>query len=242
MLLRLMDHWEREMAKEKKTVSEDRSAVASPAVQTMIARVEERVNANNLSRTDASRRAGLGLGYVTDLLSGKLKTPSRHAMAKLGQVLDTDVGYFFGEQDTPRRKGSSALTRAIEIDSPYVAMPLYQVGLPDADGFFALDEAKKGVMVSSIGGANGLYCVVIPDDTMEPRYLSGEVVIVNPNRQASKGGFAVVRHADGRVAIREIVAIAPDKITVRSLMPDQVVDLQRADIKSLDRIIGSCEQ
>jgi transcriptional regulator with XRE-family HTH domain len=229
------------MTKEKKTVSEDKVAMAIPSAQMMIARVEERVNANNLSRTDASRRAGLGLGYVTDLLSGKLKTPSRHSMAKLGQVLDTDVGYFFGEQDTPRRTGSNALTRAIEMDSPYKPLSLYQVGLPDADGFFALDEAKKSVMVSPIGGDYRLYCVVIPDDTMEPRYLSGEVVIVNPSRQAAKGGVAVVRHADGRVAIREIVAIAPDKITVRSLMPDQVVDLQRADVKSLDRVIGSCE-
>jgi transcriptional regulator with XRE-family HTH domain len=213
-----------------KAVSEDKlytNVIAS--------RVEERVNAHNLSRNEASRRAGLGLSYVADILSGKLKNPSRHALAKLGQVLDTDVAYFVGEQDTPRRKGGSAQKGAASGEQ---SIPLYRVGLPDADGFFSLDESRR-TSITSPFEADGLYFIAVPDDTMAPRYLSGESVIVDPNRQASKGGFAVVRHADGRVAIRQIVAVAPDKITVRSLSPDEVVELKRDTVASLDCIAGS---
>jgi transcriptional regulator with XRE-family HTH domain len=202
------------------------------------ARVEERLNAHNLSRNEASRRAGLGLGYVTDLLLGKTKSPSRQSMAKLGQVLDTDVAYFFGEQDVPRRAHATSLPSAPVAGKP---LPLYHTGLTDPDGFFALDDGRKAAMSSPLNG-DDLYCVVVPDDTMAPRYLTGEVVVVNPRRQVSKGGFAVVRHTDGRVAVREVVSIAPDKIVVRSLDPNQTVDMTRDQVKSLDRIIGSCEQ
>src|SRR5262249_44334362 len=115
----------------------------------------------------------------------------------------------------------------------------YRVGLPDHDGFFKLDESMKTTMPNLLGN-EGIYCVTVPDDTMSPRYHSGEVVFVNPHRPVARG-YALVRQTDGRVAIREIVLISPDKITIRSFDKDASVEIPRDKVASLERIVASAE-
>lgn len=226
-----------------KSRADDKRGKAHPALETIKARVEERVTAAGLSRNEASRRAGLGLSYVNDLLSGKSLNPTRESLAKLGAVLNTNVEYFFGEQDVPRITASSdAIART---ESPGTAgtvqIPLFHIGLTDPDGFFALNANRRSSWASQIVTDPDAYCVTVPDDTMAPRYRIGEIVIVSPSKPVLHGGFAIVRQADDRVAIREVVTISPDKISVRCLNSEKTIEIPRSKVKSLDRIVGACE-
>jgi phage repressor protein C with HTH and peptisase S24 domain len=222
----------------KKAISAKRT---HPAIDTIKARVEERVKAANVSRNEASRRAGLGLSYVNDLMSDRSRDPSRESLAKLGAVLDTDAAYFFGEQETPRitRKTESEGRPAEVVHG--TSYPLYQIGLTDPDGFFALNDSAKSMMPSPLNNARDVYCVSVPDDTMAPRYRTGEAVMVNPKMPVKHGGFALIRQSDDRVAIREVVSISVDKITVRCIGDQSIVEMPRGSVKSLERIIGSWE-
>ncbi|HEY0329630.1 MAG TPA: S24 family peptidase [Rhodopseudomonas sp.] len=224
----------------KRAIPANKAKRTHPALETIKARVQERINAANISRNEASRRAGLGLSYVNDLLADRSKDPSRESLAKLGTILDTDAAYFFGEQDTPRLIGPSEAGRS-NHSAPIVGFPLYQIGLTDADGFFALNESAKSMMLSPLANVPEVYCVSVPDDTMAPRYRTGEAVIVNPKLPVKGGGFALVRQSDDRVAIREVVSISLDKISVRSLGDQTITEMPRASVKSLERIVGSCE-
>ncbi|WP_245309305.1 XRE family transcriptional regulator [Bradyrhizobium retamae] len=213
-----------------------------PKLEIIKTRVEERVTAANLSRNEASRRAGLGLSYVNDLLGDKSLNPTRESLAKLGAVLNTDVGYFFGEQETPRVAGSGdSGGRADNNMAVPETVTLYQIGLTDPDGFFSLSESNKTQRSPFIVSGPDAYFVSVPDDTMSPRYRAGEAVIVNPRVPVRHGGFAIVCASDNRVAIREVVSISTDKISVRSLSDQVVVEMPRASVKSLHRIMGSCE-
>ncbi len=215
-----------------------------PALETIKERIEERRLAANLSRNEASRRAGLGLSYINDLMSDKSKNPGQDGLVKLAELLDTDVEYFLGMQDTPRKEGVIARAPiAIKPEPERVAassIALYQIGLTDPDGFVALPESRRSPWPLSIDSASA-YCVTVPDDTMAPRFRVGELVVVNPDRPVVHGGFAIVRLTDGRVAIREVVNIAPDVITVRSLSDQATREIPRSEVDKLHRIIGSCE-
>ncbi|WP_445215943.1 XRE family transcriptional regulator [Bradyrhizobium sp. Pa8] len=222
---------------------DDKRPKAHPALDTIKTRVEERVAAAGVSRNEASRRAGLGLSYVNDLLSGKSLNPTRESLAKLGQVLDTDADYFFGTQNTPKTS-SLPPSNLLSVEAPVMAsgaIPLFHIGLPDPDGFFPLASERRASWTSPLVASREVYAITVPDDCMAPRYRMGEIAIVSTNKPVVHGGFAVVRQKDDRVAIRQIVSISTDKIVVRCLNGETDIDLPRSQVKALERIIGSCE-
>ncbi|MBB4398688.1 S24 family peptidase [Bradyrhizobium sp. ERR14] len=218
-------------------------AQAHPALDTIKSRVEERVAAAGLSKNEASRRAGLGLSYVNDLLAGKSLNPTRESLAKLGQVLDTDADYFFGTQGTPRIS-SHPVSNLLPIEMPQSTagtIPLFHIGLPDPDGFFPLVAERRASWTSPLLVSRDVYAITVPDDCMAPRYRMGEVALVSPSKPVVHGGFAVVRQTDDRVAIRQIITISADKIVVRCLDTNADIDLPRKNVKALERVIASCE-
>ncbi|MCP1742302.1 transcriptional regulator with XRE-family HTH domain [Bradyrhizobium japonicum] len=229
-----------------KSRADEKRTKAHPALETIKARIAERLEAAGLSGREASVRAKLGLTYANDILSGRSLNPTRETLAKLGTVLDTDADYFFGTQSTPRNLPPSKLlpmreTVAAEAPLPAAAIPLFQIGLTDPDGFFALRADRRTAWTSSIISNGDAYAITVPDDCMAPRYRIGEVVVVSPNKPVVHGGFALVRQKDDRVAIRQIVTISTDKITVRCLNGEADIDIPRSQVKALERIIGSCE-
>ncbi|WP_315786996.1 MULTISPECIES: XRE family transcriptional regulator [unclassified Bradyrhizobium] len=223
-----------------KAVKPERKHRVHPQLDIIKERVTERVARMKTARNELSRRAGLGLSYVNDLLSGKSLNPTKEGLIKLAPILDCDYAYLVGEQDTPRTAATAIAAQNVEpVALVMKQISLYQTGLTDPDGFFALQNSRRAPFVMPL--TNDVYCIAVPDDTMAPRFRAGEVVIVNPDKQVVHGGFAVVRQTDNRVAIREVVTISIDKITVRMLSDGTIVELPRAQVKSLDRIIGSCE-
>jgi len=232
--------------KTMKSRAGEKRTKAHPALETIKARISERLVATGLSGREASVRAKLGLTYANDILSGRSLNPTRETLVKLGAVLDTDADYFFGIQDSPRDLPPSNLlpmregATAAEAPSPST-VPLFQIGLTDPDGFFALSADRRTAWTPPLGAVRDAYAISVPDDCMAPRYRIGEVVLVSPSKPVVHGGFALVRQTDDRVAIRQIVTISTDKITVRSLNGEIDTELPRSQVKALERIIGSCE-
>ncbi|WP_311276126.1 LexA family transcriptional regulator [Methylobacterium sp. WCS2018Hpa-22] len=206
-------------------------------------RIRERLAKLEMSANDASRRAGLGLSYVNDLLSGKSKNPVPARLQQLADVLDCDLDYLMGNVDSPRqglRLIDTGRSETMQIGMGL--MPVYNVAELDAEGFFKPEEtAMIDVPVSSKHLATGIYGIVVPDDSMSPRYLSGEYVIAQPSRPASSGGFAVLRMKDGRVAIRRLDSIRFDKVVASTLDGSDSREILRGDIEAIHRISGSAE-
>ncbi|WP_240537850.1 XRE family transcriptional regulator [Bradyrhizobium japonicum] len=230
-----------------KSRADEKRAKAHPALETIKARITERLVAAGLSGREASVRAKLGLTYANDILSGRSLNPTRETLAKLGTVLDTDADYFFGTQANPRNLPPSNLipmretAAPAEAPSPAGTIPLFQIGLTDPDGFFPLSANRRTAWTSSLVSNRDAFAITVPDDCMAPRYRIGEVVVVSPSKPVVHGGFALVRQTDDRIAIRQIVTISTDKITVRCLNGEADIEIPRSQVKALERIIGSCE-
>lgn len=209
-------------------------------------RISERLARTGLSANDASRRAGLGLSYANDLLTGKSKKPVRHRLAQLAEILDCDVEYLLGETDWPRphlkpiKEERETLTASV-IDFP---IPIYNVGFPDADGFFKIDEtAKSGTVLteSRLLGPGVTYGIIVPDDSNAPRYYAGEQIFAHPNRSVSRGGFAVIRMKDGRATICRVDSILSDKVVVSRIAGEGLRDIPRDEIEGVHRVVGTVE-
>lgn len=209
-----------------KAVAQKALEGVEPNWELISARLNERVKASPLSETQISRMSDVGKGYINDIIKGKSKRPKRDALARIGRVIDTDVEYFYGEQDVPR------MGKGLRI-------PLYKIGISDQDGFANFSEDIKSMSILPV--PDGSYIVSVPDDAMAPRYKSGEGVIVDPRAPVKSGGFVLILTNEDRVAIRELVSIDTDKICVRSISDPTNVELTRDGTKALHRIIGSVE-
>lgn len=225
-----------------------RENLLMPALEKIRERIRDRLAATGLSANEASRRAGLGLSYVNDLLSGKSKNPVTTRLAQLATVLECDLGYLQGTQDVliagevvpfpsanaGKPEGEAMGTRG---------MPLYSVNLSDPDGFFGMndDDAAPFSPLGTVESDANAYCVSVTDEANAPRYMPGEVVIVSTRKPVSTGSFAVIRLEDGRGLIRQVVSITPTEIDLKALGDGSTHKIARSEVRSIHKIIGSVE-
>lgn len=216
-----------------------------PQLETIKGRIRERLQATGLSANEASRRANLGLSYVNDLLSGKSKNPVIDRLARLAAVLGCDVDFLLGKQETPIKGEVIQFPNGARSDEFGLGrdLALFSVSLTDPDGFFVMNDDETGHFnpMTRIEGDANSYAVSVADDLMSPRYLPGEVVIVNTRKPVAPGAFAVVRLNDDRALIRQIVSITSTEIELRALKTGETTKVSRSDLKAIHRIVSSLE-
>jgi hypothetical protein len=62
-------------------------------------RIGERVGALKISWRKASIDAGLGVGFIQDIITGRAQDPSEQAIASLAAVLKCSPAYLMGQSD-----------------------------------------------------------------------------------------------------------------------------------------------
>ncbi|MGH6967774.1 MAG: XRE family transcriptional regulator [Stellaceae bacterium] len=84
------------------------------------------------------------------------------------------------------------------------------------------------------------FAVYIIDDTMEPRYRIGQIVLVNPHLPIRVGDAAVILHHDDTAVIRELAARDGKELRMRAYRADNgEKTLRPADYEDIFRIIGA---
>jgi SOS-response transcriptional repressor LexA len=122
-------------------------------------------------------------------------------------------------------------------------LPILGAAMGGGSGYFFNDGVAKDYVLrppSLTGVANG-FAVYVYGDSMEPRYLRGEIVHVNPNRPLTSGCFVVVELADGRGMIKQFIKQDDRRVVLRQLKPEQQLVIARTEIARICRIVGSAE-
>jgi|NGEPerStandDraft_6_1074524.scaffolds.fasta_scaffold64040_1 transcriptional regulator with XRE-family HTH domain len=128
-------------------------------------------------------------------------------------------------------------------DYGFKAIPTYRAPVRQQDGSFLLDSniAEYRVCPPQLLRVLGAYALFIPDDSLAPRYRSGEVIYLNPARPAQVGDYALIQlraPADRQTAvIAEIVGIDSSRIQLKAPNGNTVFYLERANIGEIHRII-----
>ena len=85
----------------------------------------------------------------------------------------------------------------------------------------------------------GAYAVSVPNDFMEPRYLLGETVYINPSLPPRTGDFVLARKVDGAVMIGQIRHLDSSSITLCVCNGNDVEEVYPRAGLSLHRIVAS---
>ena len=98
---------------------------------------------------------------------------------------------------------------------------------------------------ASLVGVSSAYAVLIVDDSMEPRYLAGEVAHVNPHKPCRPGSFVVVQtqseNGDRDYLIKRFVRQSGGKVRLAQYNPVKEFDLASETVVAMHRIVGTAE-
>jgi phage repressor protein C with HTH and peptisase S24 domain len=86
------------------------------------------------------------------------------------------------------------------------------------------------------------FAVLVYGDSMEPRYMRGEIVHVDPGRPLTSGCFVVVELADGRGMIKQFLRQDGRGVVLRQFRPERELRIERKRIVRMARIVGSAER
>jgi transcriptional regulator with XRE-family HTH domain len=207
----------------------------------LITRIKERLGALGIAEREASRRAGFSLGYVGDIISGRSKSPEMSRLVKLSAVLDCDVEYLIGTQDSPRKGGSAESRSFRQAGDGNALLELYSAqGLATSPWFLMCAEpsAKVGALPQLANVVNA-YAVTVPTNHNEPRYGAGDVVYVNPALPPREGDSVFVCRTDGTAAIGKLEKFNGG-VRIGFLKPGvEATTIPLEEIRSIHRIVGA---
>jgi SOS-response transcriptional repressor LexA len=145
----------------------------------------------------------------------------------------------------PRRQSPPPPTERLsfELKAARKDLPILGAAMGGGSGYFFNDGAAKDFALRppSLAGVSNGFAVYVYGDSMEPRYLRGEIVHVNPNRPLTAGCFVVVELKDGRGMIKQFVRQDDRRVVLRQFRPEQELVLERSKVARISRVVGSAE-
>ena len=159
-------------------------------MKTVAEYIKEKRTAQGLSASEVARSAGVTGEHILYIEKGEMKTPSFDVVIKILQALHVDLQEFLRETGyLPVNVEPAPLktVRRVPVIS-WVAAGSWHQGLTsddpvDVDEWTETDVKGKRVFALRVKG-----------DCMEPEFVEGDVIIVNPHIEPVPGDYVIVKN------------------------------------------------
>jgi phage repressor protein C with HTH and peptisase S24 domain len=209
---------------------------------------QEALDKAGTSQADLARHLGLAPSAVSRMLKGDRQMKLLEAVqtaAFLG-VSQEDVLRHAGDESAtppstePGRRGrpprvASALP-AIRQD----ALPIRSAARGGNDQEMFLGDGPIGYTPrpSNLSGVRDAYAIYMIGDSMEPRYIQGWLLHVNPFKPPTRGRDVVVYKKNQTVLIKQFVGWNDDTLVLHQLNPDETLRIPRDEVAECHLVVG----
>lgn len=135
------------------------------------------------------------------------------------------------------------------VATPVVAasnntMPIYGAaqGGPGHDITNIETPADTAQVPPYLSGATDPYGVFVVGDSMEPRFYSGETLMVHPGKPVRKGDWVVVQFVDGDgvyAVVKKFDHSNDQDVHVEQLNPPQPIRYARDSVRAVHKVVGA---
>ena len=213
------------------------------------------------AKTNPSKLAvdsGLGVGAITDILSGRINKPRYDTLAAIAKVLNCAVDDLYQDpygvaqrialeeqRDAPPidiRPGGTA-EMAMRLVEGARDLPLVGQARAGLDGIF-IGNGEPMAFVRrppNLTGVVAAFAVIVRGDSMEPRYFEDEIVYINPALPVSRGKFVLIETIRNEAFIKRFVTRDARFLKAEQLNPPITLEYAALDVKNVYRITGSAE-
>ena len=151
------------------------------------------VNGKPFNQTEMAEAAGISQQAYSKIEKGLVVSPSEKVVENIAAAFNTTVSDLLDA--LPLRAENKAQSKS-KIDAKQVIPKYHQPYQPKGFRYYdslLLENADSTETLPSLRHVLGAYAVVMPSDTMEPRYRQGDVLFVNPELQPYYGDDVVLR-------------------------------------------------
>ncbi len=198
----------------------------------------------------------LSKNYVSDIVRGKKGDVRSKNIAPLAKALDwttaellltmKNAGLQFGEVavlDSDERPISEL--QSIPSTSMYYGddVPVYGIAAASAINSFKIDEQVDAVKrPPGMMKAKNVYALYVHGDSMSPRYRSGDLIFVSPDRPPRPGDDVIVQtktHSGAPIEswLKELDHTNSEAVVVRQLNPEGRIEFKRSTIVAVHRVL-----
>ncbi len=176
--------------------------------------------------------AGVSAVYISQTLRGK-RIPRDEVLVRLAKALDLDpalvlrLAHYEKAPESARRYLGFREDEHFENISPYplgTAQRIPVLGWVQAGKFAPSEtvdltpENPDDYVYSDIKGRN-LFALRVENDSMEPVFHPGDIIIINPNIEPNNGDYVIVRLKDpGEVTFKKLL-LKDELVILRPLNP-----------------------
>lgn len=127
-------------------------------------------------QSDLSRATGFRDGKISAWYNGRYR-PNAETMEKIAKALGVSVAYLLGKEEVPM----AALTIPKATETPVLGS--VAAGVPI--------EAQEDVIGSVFTEKPGLFALRVKGDSMSPRIMDGDLLLVQPQNTAQDGDLVI---------------------------------------------------
>ena len=160
--------------------------------------LKEIMREKNMRQIDVANKSGISKGRVSRWMSGE-NIPYGESLAKLAEALGVSVDRLLGKTDPIERFIKGDTTE--DIDLPFNLETLVPVLGTVAAGVPI--EAQEDVVgeIPVLDKQGGFFALKVKGDSMAPRIMNGDVVLVKPQDYAEDGDL-VIALVDGEATCK----------------------------------------
>ena len=190
-------------------------------------RLEEILKEKKMSRRKLEREAGLGVGTVA---KWKIFDPTVQSVQKVADVLNVSVAYLTGEsdfrseQDALIQKWNDQMSaglpdevRRIEAGIRIPVLGSVPCGIP-TDAIEFLDTEEWEEISEKMSRSGRFFGLKVKGDSMIPRIMEGDVVIVKLQPDAESGDIVIARINGDEACCKRLIK-QEDGIVLQSFNP-----------------------
>lgn len=220
----------------------------------MITRIQERLNALNLSPRAASLRVGTNPDLIRGILrAGDEANPTADTLRKIAGVLQVTEAWLRGESDTPPLLGIPeakrvplpvAVDEAMPRDLPVWGTAAGSVIDNKIEGFHMfsgepIDYVRRPPALARVRDA---YAIYVTGDSMEPMHSNGDLRFVHPHRPVTAGDTAVVQTRNwesdpGQGYIKLFRRRKAETLVLEQLNPRATIEVPLKHVESMHRVL-----
>lgn len=199
------------------------------------------------TQADLARHLGLPPSAVSRMLRGERNMKLLEAVqtASFLGVSQEEVLRRAGDTEAPppepaRRGRPPRAALGLGPAPRHDTMPIKSAGRGGSDQRMFLEDGPIGYTArpANLAGVRDAYAIYMVGDSMEPRYMQGWLLHVNPFKPPTRGRDVVVCKQDQSVLIKQFVGWSGDTLVLRQLNPAEELRIPRADVTECHLIVG----
>jgi SOS-response transcriptional repressor LexA len=152
-----------------------------------------------MSLREVAKTTGISHVHIRDIEEGA-KSPSFDKVMKLLQAYMVDTSEFLRETGYLPEN-----VEPLETESLYkVPLVSWVVAEKLDDARYSLRHGDAGEWIASDVGGRDVFALKVMDDSMQPEFNEGDIIIVSPHETAHHDDYIIIKNIDGATVFRQL--------------------------------------